>query len=449
MDLPDIVSDLGRLASWPQAFTLGELRDFVNSDVDRERFREALLRDSRFICLRSEPPDEDRFILGSTLFRWFNNLNLRLAQAGQFRLGERQVALLMSHLRREGRWETPPAEAILRGRSLGFIGPSYTAGQYVFPWAWILSFLPPPHLCPATEVLRNFLEQQPWQRPLGQVLQETLQQGFAQYNPRVAHIVQARAGLLTGTRRTLKQVGVDLGLRSRERVRQLEDKFWAKLRCFKDRRWQMDPDARPRDSRDRPWFCSFCDAKRWRPFLIALGCDFMAESGSLILHAHAANAPLRKFLAQCLGIPYVDLPQMGLSILAASARPFAFLESADWFPAELDADAIAHRVEAEGQVPLVDRDVNVLAETVAQFRRSHLLKAQKVYLTLRAIGHPAHYSQIAEVYNSLFPEQPSTEHNLHQILTRKRYGVVWTGARGMYTLKEWGYERPAQTGSER
>lgn len=442
MDILHTVKELDQLASWPQAFTLGELLDVVGSDLDPARLREALLEDSRFICLRSGSPDEDRFILDSTLLRWFYNLNVRLAQAGQFRLSERQVALLLSHLRREGRWEVPPGEAVRLGRALGFISPAYTAGQYVFPWARILSFLPPPLLCPATDVLRNFLEQRPWKQPLGQLLQETLQEGFAQFNPRVVQVVKARTGLLTGTRMTLKQVSFDLGLTTRERVRQLENKFWDKLRCFKEQRWESFREAWLRGHRETPRFCSFCDAKRWRPFLTALLCDFMEESGSLIVPDRSPKAALRQFLACCCGIPYVDLSPMGLSVLTASAKPLAFLESADWFPDELDADAIARRVEAEGQVPLVDSDVKVLAGTVAQFRRNRLHRAQRVYLTLRAIGRPAHYSQIAEVYNSLFPEHPSTEHNLHAVLNREQYGVVWIGARGMFALKEWGYKRP-------
>ena len=41
-----------------------------------------------------------------------------------------------------------------------------------------------------------------------------------------------------------------------------------------------------------------------------------------------------------------------------------------------------------------------------------------------------------------------TEHNVHAILSRcaapelEQYGIVWVGAKGIYALKEHGYERP-------
>ena len=64
---------------------------------------------------------------------------------------------------------------------------------------------------------------------------------------------------------------------------------------------------------------------------------------------------------------------------------------------------------------------------------------------MRAIGRPAHYSEITEVYNALFPDRPATEHNIHSFLSREEHGVVWIGVRGTFALKEWGYERPSKS----
>jgi len=83
-----------------------------------------------------------------------------------------------------------------------------------------------------------------------------------------------------------------------------------------------------------------------------------------------------------------------------------------------------------------------LAESIIRFRLKRLNKEQKVYLALRTIGKPAHSAKITEVYNSLFPEHPSTEYNLHAVLSLEKYGVVWIGIRSTFALKEWGYEHP-------
>ena len=49
-----------------------------------------------------------------------------------------------------------------------------------------------------------------------------------------------------------------------------------------------------------------------------------------------------------------------------------------------------------------------------------------------------------KVYNSLYPDHKSTEHNIHAMLNREKYGVVWIGIRSTFALKEWGYERPSK-----
>ena len=423
MDIAEILNDVKVFALWPRCFTLAELLDFMGPGpgIDHEVIRQALLGDSRFIRLRSRPPDEDRFILDSTLFRWLSNLNIRLAHAGEYRLDERQVALVMSHLRRDGLWDTPPVGAIHWGQSLGFVGPSYTSGQYVFPLARVLSFLSPSSFDVAIYVLKDLGEKQVCKLPLKKLLQDSLQEGFSRFSPKVVDIVQARAGLLTGEKETLEQIGSPLGL-TRERIRQLEEEFWNELD-----NWLQERRGR-------------------QPFLVALLCDFMDESGSLVVSASSSRATLRKFLAKCSGIPCVELSQIGLSVLGASPKKdLTSLKSSKWFPDEISADAIASRLESEDQVSLIKSDVEALAKSMAQFRRKHLKGPQRMYLTLRAIGRPAHYSKITEIHNSLFPDHLATENNVHAILNRAGCSVVWIGVRGTYALEEWGYQCPSKT----
>ncbi|GAG00194.1 unnamed protein product, partial [marine sediment metagenome] len=85
------------------------------------------------------------------------------------------------------------------------------------------------------------------------------------------------------------------------------------------------------------------------------------------------------------------------------------------------------------------------AESIIRFRLKSLNKRQKAYLALRNIGRPAHSAKITEVYNFLFPDHPSTEHNIHAVLSHEKCGVVWIGIRSTFALKEWGYEHPSET----
>lgn len=434
MEISEIVSELDVFASWPRSFTFGEILDLMNPSTDHETLRCVLLDDSRFIFLRSGRADEDRFILDSVLFRWFSHLNVRLAQARQFRLSERQVAILMSHLREDGKWDSPPTEAIRWGRSLGLIGSCYTPGQYVFPLAWLLSFMSLSSIQIAADVLKDFAEKRRWKGPLKKLLEESLQNGFSQFihqavhteiAKKAVHVVKAREALLTGTKTTLEQLGTTFGL-TRERIRQLEKEFWYTLSRSKRMR---------------------------RSFLIALVCDFMDESGSLIVSTTSQKAPLRRFLVKCGGIPHVELLHIGLLILVALPKHLTSLKFPKSISKKTDADAIANRLDSKDQVSLFDSDVKILAESMAnflsesmaKFRRKPLRATDRVYLALRAIGRPAHYSEVADVNNFLFPDHLATDRNIHAALSREQHGVVWIGVRGTFALKEWGYEHPSKS----
>jgi hypothetical protein len=140
----------------------------------------------------------------------------------------------------------------------------------------------------------------------------------------------------------------------------------------------------------------------------------------------------------------VELPKIGLLVLSASPR-YLSLKSSKQSIDEIEATAIANHLETENQLFFVHNDLKILAERIAQFRRKSLTQAQRVYLALRAIGRPAHYSEVTDSFNSLFPDLPSTEHNIHAILGREQHGIVWIGIRGTYALKEWGYQHPSKT----
>ena len=414
MDGDQITNVLNTFAEYPRAFTFEELSDFTDSDINREELRHSLITDSRFIWLGQGASNEGHFIPERTLFLWFSRLSVRLAKAKQTRLSEHQVAMLMNSLRVDGRWDVPPLETIQFGRHLGFIGHAWTSGHYVFPVARILSFMSSSAAKVATTVLESFTEMQERGLSFEQLLQQSVQEGFSKFSPRVAYVVRAREGLLEGTRMTLEQIGMRLG-RTRERTRQLETKFWNKL-------WRHQR----------------------RPFIVALLCEVMGKQGSLIVPIDSRKASLGRFIAKCAGIPQVEVPHSGLVILGASPNEVTALESPGRFPDKIDAKIITTRLESEGQLYLIDSDLRILAERVAQFHRKNLNKEQRVYLTLRNVGKPAHYSKITEVHNSLFPDHLSTEHNIHAVLSREKYGVVWIGAKGTFALKEWGYDRPAK-----
>jgi len=93
---------------------------------------------------------------------------------------------------------------------------------------------------------------------------------------------------------------------------------------------------------------------------------------------------------------------------------------------------------------LTIKDTNFLASAILK-KISRRMKIQDiVYIALKDINRPAHYTEIAKTCNRLFSESYFTPYNIHAVLSRlnDRLPWVWIGSRGIYALKEWGYKRP-------
>lgn len=418
MDDNQIIYILNIFAQYKHCFTLEDLSNFAEPDSDSELIKHALLTDSRFILLNKENSNRKYFVPKRRLFQWFCQLNLKLAQAKQVRLSKHQLAILTSFLCIHERWDTPPVEVIQFGKQFGFIGNTCTENQYIFPLAYILSFMS----YSLSEVTVKYIIKEISSDTIDvnfsfrHLAQKLIQEKFSYFTKRECYIIKAREGLLTGKKMTLEWIGIHYGI-TRERVRQIESKFWYKLR---------HPVHVPTFSR-------------------ALIYNVMSKQGSLIVTANSSEALTINFLAKCAGVPYVKLPRINLAILGALPEDITLPKSKRSILDDIDLTSMINRWGKECRTCLVKRDLQLLAENIVQFRIRYLDKIQKVYLALRTIGKPAHSAKITEIYNSLFPDQPATEHNIHAMLSHEKYGVVWVGIHSTFALKEWGYEHPSAT----
>lgn len=448
MDSNDISNVLNTFAQWPRSFSIEEISNFLEDPVDKEVLHHALLNDSRFVYLTQDSQDRS-YIPQKTLLKWLFYFNKRLAEINKFRLDEYQLALAISCLRRHGQWHTLPKQALELGQSLGLIAPAWTPRCYVFPIAWVLNYQVVKQSALESVIekldLGSSLEQ--IQKEATEVVRKEFSARLSQCNDRQLSIVRYREGLETGDTMTLRQVAYLFNLTA-ERIRQLESKFWDELQYRPKRqsarRWLLEWLLKSlcsynNDTCSSPW--SFREAG----FIVIL-CEVMNKQGSLIIEESAPEADLIELMAKITRVPYTSLSNLNLAILTESSDAQSLLKLPSLsLPEKANAFSIAARIESQSWVPFTKQDVIKLANSLARSHREHLDLDQRVYLALHSIGHPAHYSDIARIHNTLFPEHYTSERNVHAALNREQHGVVWIGIRGTFALKEWGYERPPKS----
>jgi len=217
---------------------------------------------------------------------------------------------------------------------------------------------------------------------------------------RSVFVIRARSGVLDDPRATFAQIGRKLGV-TRERVRQIEADFSK---------------------------AAVADVSVARPLLEGLLRDMLRRKGSLLIDD---GWPLIRCFAKWLGVPTGRVRLRRSAVRVLGLRGDLRTSLAEKWQSQGTAVgpiAVADHLESASGIRLPARDTELIAEWLD---RDVLTKSRRVYRALRAIGRPAHYSDVAEQYAAMFPNTPCAEHSIHAILGREAYGIVWIG------LKSW------------
>ena len=422
----DVVPNLlETFVTYDRCFTFDEVMDWSDEGVDRAKLRQSFVDDPRFVLLSQQKWGSEHFIPESTLLRWWSHFSLRLARAQRSRLTHYQLAMSMNSLRMDGQWDAPPVGAVDFGQRLGFVGPAWSSEHYVFPLAHLLSNMTQPLRQLAGRILETLACMEKRESVLKQPLADAIELGLSHFVQKTIQVVKAREGLPPYKKMTLEQLGAVQGV-TRERIRQIESKFW--------RRLSSEPVTQRNYAVTSAFFTGF-----W--------AEFIRHRGSLVMNLESEETTFVAFLAKCLGMPQTEIGR--LVVLGISNIDLSILAQLNSVAQQTDPDSIAAQLDIGDLSYLAVDDLRKIAQALASDKAGRLTKADKVYLTLKNIGEPAHFSKVAEVYNYLYPQDSVTERSIHAVLTRfapesdKRYGIVWVGVKGTYALKEWGYERPS------
>jgi len=415
MDAYEATKVIDAFAEYQHCFAQQEILGFAVTHEEQELLLQTIVEDWRFVKTDEEAIGEVYFIPKKTLYRWYVSLNIKLARGRKSKLDECQLASLMSLLRLNGRWNIPPSRYVEFGQIFSLVKPTWNQHEHFFPFAHIISFMASSssRMKIAGDILNSY-NKAPWlELPSEQMVLKLIEDGLKNLPPRERYIITRREGLCGNTKMTLAQLGKKLSL-TRERIRQIESKSWRRLR--------------------HPTYS--------RQFIAPLLFVIMCYEGSLLAQSEHMQRVIL-FLTKCINIPIAVFPDTAITILGASSQDMMITKNI-WKHA-LDPVDIATWLQTSSGLSAYVNDLRILAERLAIHVRKKLTKTQKVYLALKSIGRRAHFTEIAESYHSLFPEDQDTEHNIHAKLTYNSYGVVWIGIKGTYALEEWGYERPSLT----
>ena len=415
MDTLEAIQVVETFTGYQRCFSKEELFSFAETDEEQALLQETILDDYRFIhCIGGEN-GEEYFIAKQALYHWYVNLNIRLAKAkgNKPRLDCEQLALLMSSLLLDGRWSLPPKQYVGFGQFFSFIRPTLDPNEYFFPLAHILSFMTQSKTKIALEIFDTF-NHIPWlELPTEQFVLELIEDGLEKLPPMDRNIIIRREGLLGNRKMTLEQIGQINNL-TRQRISQLESKASKKI------------------------YHPTYNYKFIAPLLLIIICN----EGSLLITNETMTNEI-KFVARCNNIPFWTFPHTNVLILGVTKADTSIMNNIWRFV--LDKNEVARQLETNTKILVDKRDMLILAERLVNSIKRNITKYQKVYLALKYISRPAHFTEVTNAYNNIFPEDQLTEHNIHAKLVYNPHGIVWIGVKGTYALEEWGYKRPSLT----
>jgi len=376
---------------------------FCDSTDEKKRLLILFEKDPRFINVYSDNQIIKKYLSKKSLFKHYCNISIRLASQKIFRINQQQLNYFFCSLCINERFDYQLTNLVSFGKYYGFIEEvDYNNDQYIFPIAYLLSFMngQKAYLAVNRIIEKISLTKSIKNINFGHLAKIFFMEGWLQLKNRERYIVKSREGLFSGKKLTLDAIGKVEKI-TRERVRQIEKKAWKRLQ----------------------------HPSRSNIFSAALICTTIVKQGSLINPADSIESLLINFLAKCSNVPICNFQHINKLILGEFLKEFCNFRPGFQFIKYINSQSFLRELTSDKYICLT--------------KKVNLTKEQKVYLALEKIGKPAHSSRITEMFNSMFPDSPSTEHNVHAVLSRENNGIVWIGIRSTFALEEWGYEHPS------
>jgi hypothetical protein len=413
MELNEIGLVKRQLSELPYSFVIDDVS--LGYLVDQEsvlEVNESIENDPNFIITREDGKDGFRYVSKKTLYCWSISLLVKLALSNKYSLNEQQLLSQMNHLRVVGRWEKIPANYISYLQELGLIGHFSDVGKYVFPISYFMSFLNNPCIRVAQKFLASRNSQDDITTNYEDLVIEFLRIVLLKLTEKQQDVLKKRQGIFGFTSMTLEEISKTLHPQvTRERVRQIETKCWKRI-----------------------WHDLY-----QKEFVHIVLVFVLNRKGSLVFDRSKIKGEI-EFICKCLNVPIWESSEKTISGFGvANVEPN--------YPEQIWMDLVNLKSNikiylTKQIIPFSEEDLERISALSVSTIINRLTKVKKVYLALKNIGTPSHFTQVKDMYTQMFPNEKTSDHSIQALLLREQYGVVWTGSKGTFALEEWGFSRP-------
>lgn len=417
METEDISQILFRFYYNPFFFTSQDILKNSFPPVEKSHLEALISNDNRFLHIKNNKFNLNGYISLYAVYKKFIYLNHYLSRIGVFKLSSRQIASVLSSLFPTQLLNEIPIEIINFGNEKVLIKKAYELTHYIFPLANIMSFFSDGLSLDVRDSLldtEEIINKQYYQE---KTLVKFINEILNLLPERSRYILESREDLNVHGKKTLDQLGAELGL-SRERIRQLEKKANQKLTHYSKKRILA------------------------QKFII----DLINRQGDLLVPLNSSDISYRLLTLTYLNIPYTALDDIKYIIIGSRLDYF---DIKNYYSSDSNenpnVNQVADLLAKEIKICLSQSEIISLSEKATPLIINHITKIQKVYLSLKSIGKPAHYTQVTKEYMKLFPNDYISERYIHSILGSQRNDVVWAGINGVYALKPWGFINPSKT----
>ena len=390
-----------------------------------KKFIERIRADNRFIIIWQEDLDELFILPFNAFLNFLIRLNIRLGNLGIGQLSKKALEYLIISSLLKNNNKILAAELIKKAANISLLE---IDNQFVyFPLADVFSMFYRIMHDEFFELVENTIKSEGNKRKVRQSdMKKIISLAYpadkkSVYNKRNIEIILYRFGLRKSKKTTLVEIGARYGL-TRERVRQIIKR---ELNTIKK---------------------NYAVKKALIETILKY---FITNKTKKIYYlGKEKENTIIKLMSSIMDIHIYEIARLNLFYICFNTSEkkliIRYLKLAERKKSFID---IVREVDKKNNLFLSKKDKYIIKKQELKKWPKYKIRKELIIKAMEKIGKPAHYVDIADECNKISSNIKITPKEVLIVLTRKskeKEEWTWTGRKGYYALKKWGYKRPSK-----